>query len=290
MQKPAIVILGAGRLGAALACLAKDCGYPVAAVTTGHQETAAAFSQATGIPACRGNAAAAAQGDMILLTVPDRILPVVLAELIAGQRLRPGQVLLHTSGVLTGEALAAARQFGTAVGSMHPLQSFADLETARRNLAGSAVAIDGDPAAVNAASRLARDLGGRILRVPPEERVLYHAAACIASNYLVALLHTAEKLLSRWTADEQDALQALLPLINGTLRNVARQGTGAALTGPIVRGDAATVARHLQALPEEVLPVYKLLGQEVLQLAGNRVPPAEREAIARLLTDYSKGG
>ncbi|BBB90195.1 MAG TPA: DUF2520 domain-containing protein [Methylomusa anaerophila] len=288
MQKPVIVILGAGRLGSALACLAKGCGYPVAAVTTGRRETAAAFSQATGIPACCDNTEAAAQGDIILLTVPDRILPVVLAELIAGQRLRPGQVLLHTSGVLTGETLAAARQFGTAVGSMHPLQSFADLETARRNLSGSAFAIDGDPLAVNAASRLALDLGGRILQVPPEERVLYHAAACIASNYLVALLHMAEKLLSRWTTGEQDALQALLPLVSGTLRNVARQGTSAALTGPIVRGDAATIAQHLQALPEEFLPVYQLLGQEALRLSGDRISPEERDAIASLLASHNK--
>lgn len=283
MQKPTIVILGVGRLGSALACLARGCGYPVTAITAGHRETAENFSQITGIPAFFDNAEAAAQGDIILITVPDRILPVVLEELVIGKRLRPGQVLLHTSGVLAGEVLAAARQFRTSVGSMHPLQSFADIETAQKNLSGSAFAIDGDPEAVIAASHLAIDLGGRVLRVPPEERVLYHAAACIASNYLVALLHVAEKLLGRWATEEQEALQALLPLVTGTLRNVTQQGTTAALTGPIVRGDASTVAQHLKALPEGFLNVYQTLGQEALRLSGDRIPPAERQAIASLL-------
>ncbi|NLP42102.1 MAG: DUF2520 domain-containing protein [Veillonellaceae bacterium] len=283
MSKPSIAILGGGRLGGALAGLVNDCGYPVVAITARSQETLAAISKATALPVCFDNVEAAAQADLILLTVPDRILPVVLDELIAGKRLRLGQVLLHTSGVLAGEALAPARQFGVAVGSMHPLQSFADRETARKNIPGSPFAIDGDAAAVDAASRLVNDLGGTILRVPPEERVLYHAAACIASNYLVALLHTAEKLLMRWTSDESAALQSLLPLVKGTLRNVAQQGTASALTGPIVRGDSSTVARHLQALPEDFKTVYQILGQETLKLVGNRIPLSQRETIAQLL-------
>lgn len=283
IEKPTIVILGVGRLGAALALLAKEVGYAVAAVTASRRETAEAFSRATGFPAVLTNVEAAALGDVILLTVPDRVLPVVLEELIKGNRLRHGQILLHTSGVLSGEILAPARQCGVAVGSMHPLQSFADVETARKNLAGSAFAIDGDPEAIETATGLVKELGGRVVRVPPEERVLYHAAACIASNYLVALLHVAKQLLARWTADEQEALCALLPLVNGTLCNVAEKGTAAALTGPILRGDASTVAQHLKQIPEEFLPVYQSLGQVTLKLAGSRVPLAERERIETLL-------
>ena len=282
-MKPTIVILGAGRLGSALAYLIRDAGYPVAAVTAGHRETAGAFSEASGIAAVFDNAAAAALGDVIILTVPDRVIPAVLADLLHGKRLRSGQILLHTSGAATGEILAPARQFGVAVGSMHPLQSFADGETARENLAGSAFAIDGDHAAVAVARRLAFDLGGRILNVPPEERALYHAAACMVSNYLVALLHVSEGLLRRWTREDQDAIQALLPLAAGTLRNVAKQGTGAALTGPIVRGDAATVAQHLQVLPLELHTVYQSLGRVALELAGDSVPAAEQKHIAELL-------
>ena len=282
-MKPTIVILGAGRLGSALAYLIRDAGYPVAAVTAGHRETAVAFSEASGIAAVFDNAAAAALGDVIILTVPDRVIPAVLTDLVCGKRLRSGQILLHTSGAATGDILASARQFGVSVGSMHPLQSFADGETARENLAGSAFAIDGDQAAAAAARCLALDLGGRILNVPPEERALYHAAACMASNYLVALLYVSEQLISRWAGEEEDAIQALLPLAAGSLRNVARQGTAAALTGPIVRGDAATVARHLQVLPSELHAVYQSLGRAALELTGDRIPDAERETIAELL-------
>ncbi|MCX7779798.1 MAG: DUF2520 domain-containing protein [Negativicutes bacterium] len=282
-QKPTIVILGVGRLGSALASVLATAGYKVAAVTARRRTTVEAFSLATGIPAALNNVDAAAQGDVVLLTVPDRTLPAVLDELMAGQRLRRGQVLLHTSGALSGEVLAPARRFGVAVGSMHPLQSFAEMETARQNFSGTAFAIDGDPAAVDAAGCLAVDLGGRVLSVPPQERVLYHAAACMASNYLVVLLNMAERLMSRWTDEQQDALAALLPLVAGTLRNVGQRGTAEALTGPIVRGDVATVARHLQALPAEFLTVYQCLGKAALALTGNRITPEERRQIASLL-------
>lgn len=284
MQKPAIVILGVGRLGSTLACIAKSRNYPVTAITAGHRETAEAFSRNTGIPAFFDNVEAATHGDIILITAPDRMLPAILEELTAGKRLRPGQILLHTSGSLTGEVLAGARHFGASAGSMHPLQSFAGMESTLPSLSGIAFAIDGDPAAVGAASRLALDLGGTVLHVPPEERVLYHAAACIASNYLVTLLHIAENLLERWTTGDKAALQALLPLAAGTLHNVAQQGTAAALTGPIVRGDASTVAQHLKALPEELLAVYQALGRKTLQLSGSRIDPEQKEAIAGLLS------
>lgn len=282
-QKPTVVVLGVGRLGSALVSALTTAGYKVAAVTARRRATVEAFSKTTGISAVFNNVDAAARGDIILLTVPDRSLPAVLDELVAGQRLRRGQVLLHTSGVLSGEVLAPARQFGVAVGSMHPLQSFADIETARQNLPGSLFAIDGDPEAVDAASCLAIDLGGRVFYVPPQERVLYHAAACMASNYLVVLLNIAEQLMSRWTVEQKDGLQALLPLVTGTLRNVSQRGTAEALTGPVLRGDVSTVAHHLKALPEEFLAVYQSLGKAALELTGNRITPAERKQIDKLL-------
>ena len=282
-QKPTIVVLGIGRLGSALAYILPTIGYEVTAVTARGEATAAAFSMLTGISATFDNVDAATQGDIVLITVPDRSISAVLEELVAGQRLRRGQVLLHTCGALSGEVLAPARHFGVAVGSMHPLQSFADIETARQNLPGSAFAIDGDPEAIAAANRLVIDLGGRTLFVPPQERVLYHAAACMASNYLIVLLNMAERLMGRWTLEQQDALQALLPLVNGTLRNVSTRGTTEALTGPISRGDASTVAHHLKALPEEFLAVYQSLGAAALELTGNQITPAEREKLDKLL-------
>lgn len=283
IQKPTIVTLGAGRLGAALAYLARDAGYTVAAATTSRRETAEEFSRTSGFFTGFNNVEAATLGDVILLTVPDRIIPAVVEELISGKQLRPGQILLHTSGALSGDTLAPARQYGVAVGSMHPLQALANAEAARANLSGSYFAIDGDPRAIEAARCLAIDLGGRILQVPPQERVLYHAAACIASNYLVALLHVAEQLLGRWTSDQHEALQALLPLVNGTICNVAHQGTAAALTGPISRGDASTVAQHLEQLPSEFVDFYQCLGRVTLQLADARIPLAEKELLTQLL-------
>ncbi len=280
-KKPTLAIIGFGRLGGALAQLARDGGYRIAAVTASSAATRdkAAMQH---FPVWTDNAAAAAAADLIVLCVPDRRISAVCSELVAGGRLRHGQVLLHTSGASGAELLADARAAGVAVGSFHPLQSFADASAAE-NLPGSAFAIDGDQAATTAAAALAQSFGGQILAVPPEERALYHAAAVITSNYLVTLLATAQTLFARWAPDEVAARAAMLPLAEGTLRNVSRQGAKAALTGPIVRGDAATVARHVAALPAELIPLYRQLGLATLSLAEDKLTDEQILALQRCL-------
>ena len=277
-EKPALVIIGFGRLGRALAGAASQAGYPVAAVTAATAQTQEE-SMRQGWPVYKDNAAAAAQGDLILLCVPDRAIVPVCCELVAAGRLRTGQFLLHVSGASDAGILAPARTAGVAIGAFHPLQSFSDARAAAQSLPGSAFAIDGDPPAVAAATTLARNLGGRTLAVPPPDRGLYHAAAVMTSNYLVTLLSAAELLLTRWAPDEQAAREAVLALAEGTLRNIRRQGTKAALTGPIVRGDAATIEKHLQSLPESLLPLYQQLGLATLSLAKDSLSPEQHQAL-----------
>ena len=134
-----------------------------------------------------------------------------------------------------------------------------------------------------AAAALAQSFGGQILIVPPAERALYHAAAVITSNYLVTLLATAQTLFARWAPDETAARAAMLPLAAGTLRNINRQGAKAALTGPIVRGDATTVEKHLAALPKELIPLYRQLGLATLSLAEDSLTDQQIQALQRCL-------
>ena len=151
------------------------------------------------------------------------------------------------------------------MGSLHPLQSFAGGAT---QLAGVYMAVDGDEAACEAATAIATALGGHPFRVPAAERAAYHAAACICSNYAVAVEALAQRLMSHWLGDEAAAWQALLPLFKGTAANLERTASPrTALTGPIARGDVTTVAKHLAVLPPELLEAYCSLGLATTKLA-----------------------
>ena len=161
------------------------------------------------------------------------------------------------------------------------MQSFADIETAKTNLPGSYFALDGDQQAMAAAQEVVSDLGGHSFFVPPKDRALYHAAACVASNYLVSLVYCAAKMYEKFGLSSNDALQALSPLIQGTLTNLQKVGLPDALTGPISRGDLPTIENHFKALSvfdngEEEL--YKVLGLYTLQIALEKTSITEQQA------------
>jgi predicted short-subunit dehydrogenase-like oxidoreductase (DUF2520 family) len=204
---------------------------------------------------------------ILILAVPDAKLGEVAHEYAMQGPAPAGCVALHLAGALSTDALTPLHGAGYAVGSMHPLQAVADPWTGGDRLVGSAFAIGGEPAAVTAARRIVHELAGRPIVVPPALRSLYHAGAVVASNYLVALTALAARIMIDAGVSEEDALPALLPLMRGTLDNIEHLGVVAALTGPIVRGDADTVRLHLRRLSDEDRAVYSALGIETLRLA-----------------------
>ncbi|MDQ6722248.1 MAG: DUF2520 domain-containing protein [Candidatus Dormibacteraeota bacterium] len=233
---------------------------------------------------------------VVFLTVPDRAVAGVAAKLAAGGAAIPKTVaFVHASGALELGALDALRA-RHAVGSFHPLRSFPEPGPPEA-FRGIVVAVDASSAALmRNLDRLARDLGARPRRVDDRQRALYHVAAVLASNYVVALLGEAIGLLeqSGWT--EKGAARGLIPLAEGALANVRKRGPAAALTGPIRRGDAVTVSRHLEALaqldakpgrrrgPPE-MDVYRMLGQVALEFAQQAgLEPAAAEQTRRALT------
>jgi len=207
-------------------------------------------------------------GDLVLLAVPDPALAGLAREL-AAERPPPGVAFVHLSGALGLDVLQPLRSSGSSVGSFHPLQSF-PVERPARAFAGSLVAIEaGEPGLEAELEGLARRLGAVPRVVPAEQRALYHAAAVLASNYLVALAAQACATLEAAGWTRADALGALLPLMRGVLENLEASGLPEALIGPIRRGDPATVERHLQALQGTGLPerIYRILGLAALELA-----------------------
>lgn len=204
---------------------------------------------------------------IVILAVPDDALPEVVHDLAMMGPAPPGCVALHLSGALSTDALGPLHHRDYAIGSMHPLMAVADPWLAGDRLIGAAFAMTGEPGANTAARRLVSALGGVPLTIPATLRPLYHAAAVMASNYLVALTGAAVRMLGEAGVDDEDAVRALLPLLRGTLDNIEQLGVRAAVTGPIARGDVDTVRLHLARLSPGDRVLYSGLGLELLRLA-----------------------
>jgi predicted short-subunit dehydrogenase-like oxidoreductase (DUF2520 family) len=204
---------------------------------------------------------------ILILAVPDTALAEVAYDVAAAGAAPPGCSALHLSGALSTDVLAPLHGAGYGVGSLHPLQAVADPWMSGDRLIGAAFAISGEAAAINTARRLVNELAGQPLVIPTALRPVYHAAAVIASNYLIAVMAFAARLLEEASVGSSQVLPALLPLVRGTLDNLEHLGIAAALTGPIPRGDADTIRLHLARLSPEDRVLYSRLGLELLRLA-----------------------
>ena len=268
-----IGIIGGGKVGC---CLAGYLKQELQGITASSEAHSLQLAERFGLKPCT-NVELVQRADVLLLTVPDRLIGAVAEQLVHecaesaateaadSKQSLMGKIFLHCSGSMGLEELAPLAAAGVHVGSLHPLQSFAGGAT---QLAGVYMAVDGDEAACEAATAIATALGGNPFRVPAAERAAYHAAACICSNYAVAVEALAQRLMSRWLGNEEAAWQALLPLFKGTAANLERTASPrTALTGPIARGDVTTVAKHLAVLPPELLEAYCSLGLATTKLA-----------------------
>jgi predicted short-subunit dehydrogenase-like oxidoreductase (DUF2520 family) len=243
-----VAIIGTGRMGSGLTGALNAAGVPTRLIGRSRR------------PDDTRNAG------LVLIVTPDAAIGTVAAELARDGAIASDQVVLHTSGLLDRLALLALESTGAGLGSFHPLQSIADPATARERLAGAYAALEGDERALSAGERLASSLGMRSVRLGPGAKAAYHAGAVFASNYLVVIAAVAEELARRAGVSADEAAALYLPLMRGTVANLAA-GPSAALTGPIRRGDEATVRAHLDALEPDRRRLYCLLGLEALTLA-----------------------
>jgi predicted short-subunit dehydrogenase-like oxidoreductase (DUF2520 family) len=239
-----------------------------------------------GCRACAENQAVLEAAEIVFITTADDFI----APVCAGLAWRPDHTAVHCSGASTVQTLEAARQQGARVGSIHPCQSFSDIEQAVANLPGSTFGIEAEEPVRSTLTAMAQALKGDIVYLSSEDKVLYHAAAAIACNYVTTLLKLATGLWQNFGKQPADAVKAYLPLLRGTLNNMATVGFPGCLTGPIARGDAATIRRHLAALEKcapDLLALYKALGRFTVPIGQEKGSlPADKAAeIMQLLAD-----
>ena len=281
-MKPSFAIVGCGKVGTSLGWFLSKRGYPLAGISGRRLESVRRAAEVIGTGAFSDKPWEITAGaDIVFITTPDDAIAGTCRELISRNSLKQSAVVLHCSGSLPSTILLSEERKDIHAGSLHPLQSFASLKTDRNPFRDIIAAVEGDETAVGIARGIAADLGAVSLEIKTEAKPLYHAAAVVASNYLVSLMDLSFRLISAAGITGGDAVRVLYPLVKGTLGNIEKIGIPNALTGPISRGDIATVADHLSrmetALPE-LVSIYKPLGRHTVGLALEKGTLSEEKA------------
>lgn len=280
-------IVGAGRLGTALGAALARRGWRAEAIVDRDARAARESRRIIGCGRASTSLAAAAKArGTVIVAVPDDAVGGVAAALARGAGSWAKRNVFHTSGLVPAGALGPLAERGARVASLHPVQSFPRKDVPPSVFEGITWGLEGDAAAFGEAKGIVRALRGNVLLLSARDKAVYHAACALASNALVALEWTAAGVLGKAGVPEDSAPGLLMPLVQGTLQNVKSFGLEKALTGPVVRGDAATVRKHLEALESDpaAREVYRVLGKQILRLAAKRGLPAGRvKAMKRLL-------
>ncbi|MGA8503778.1 MAG: Rossmann-like and DUF2520 domain-containing protein [Candidatus Sulfotelmatobacter sp.] len=280
--KSLITIVGAGNLAGALAVALRGAGYRIDQIVS--RRPAASLRRAQRLAREVGAAGVVAarvqiRADIIWFCVPDGAIAGAAASL-TGAADWQGKVALHSSGALASDELAVLRERGAAVASMHPLMTF--VQGSRPSLVGVSFAIEGDPKAVRAARAIVLRLRGQPFAIGKQQKEAYHAWGMFASPLLTALLAVGERAAGAAGINRKSARERMLPILQQTLANYARLGAAAAFSGPVARGDVATVRKHLKVLLEvpELREIYAVLVRAALR----DLPAKHRSALRRLLS------
>jgi predicted short-subunit dehydrogenase-like oxidoreductase (DUF2520 family) len=288
-RKPTVAIVGAGRLATFLASALHDAGFTITEIVA--RDLPSSRRKARGLAAKVGARAATAssaklEATLLWFCVPDReirgaaaALALTLSNNAAVNKERGPRFALHSSGAISSRELAPLRTAGVAVASVHPLMTFVD--GAHPSLAAVPFAIEGDDAATRVARRIVRALGGESFSLSASRKAGYHAWATMTSPLLLAFLVTLEGAARVAGLTPADARRKSLPIIRQTLANYERLGAARSFSGPLVRGDAATMAKHLAVLKKKpgARKVYVALAQAALR----GLPVKNRDELKKLL-------
>ncbi len=279
--------IGAGTVGTALSVRLSSNGYQVVAVSSRSQTSARNLAQAiSGCRAFNNNQDVADTAELVFITTPDDAIAPVVCQI----QWHTGQSVVHCSGADSTDILEPAKKLGAQVGVFHPLQTFASVSQAIENMPGSTFAVEAEEPLLNTLKAMANTLDGNWVELTAGDKVIYHAAAVIACNYIITLVKLATDLWQTFSIPPQQATQALLPLLRGTINNIDAVGIPQCLTGPIARGDTGTIKKHLDALQKTapaILTTYRELGLQTIPiaLAKGRINQHQAQELQAILKE-----
>ncbi len=276
-----VSIVGAGNLGSALALTLPAAGcevkFIVARAKSGSRHRAGALARKVKARLVVLGKQRLDTG-LVWITVPDDSIAQVANRLAEAQDWK-GRIAVHSSGALTSDELASLREKGANVASVHPMMTF--VRGSVPEMAGVAFAVEGDAVAVRGARKIVEQFGGYVLPIRKQDKVLYHAFGSFASPLMVALMASLEQVGRAAGVKQRDIKRVVLPLLQQTLRNYVHGDAASAFSGPLVRGDVATVRKHLQELKKapEAREVYVALAKAAMK----SLPVRNRRALQREL-------
>ncbi len=293
--RPRVGVVGAGRVGAVLGAALRTAGYDVVAVAGESDASRGRIESLLPQVSIDKPSAVAKACDLLLLTVPDDMLGNVATVLTHSQAIRPGQIVVHTSGRHGLAVLEVAAAVGARTIALHPAMTFTGTALDLPRLAGCTFGVTAGEPERAVVDQLVADLGGRAMWVSEDKRTLYHSAMAHGANHLVTLVTQAVELLAASAGDlgvdagDPTAAETLRPLLAAALDNALTQGDSA-LTGPIVRGDVNTIRAHLKEIAANAphtLPSYVVMARSTLDrvVTDGRVLPIRGATIRRVLDD-----
>lgn len=286
-------VVGAGRVGAVLGSALRDAGHEmVGASGVSEQSTSRIDTLLPGTPHVDPESVVRG-ADLVLLTVPDDALEELVQGLATVGAWRAGQIAVHTSGRFGTGVLDAAAEQGVLPLAIHPAMTFTGTSLDRTRMVEAMFAVTAAAPVLPIAQALVVEMGGEPLEIANADRPTYHAALVHGANHVVTAVAQASAMLARIGVEEPGRM--LAPLVHASLEGALREAPGAVstLTGPVVRGDAGTVAAHIQALEghPEALAAYRAMARATadLALSGGRIGPAQYAGIIATLGESQEG-
>ncbi|MFP5366634.1 MAG: Rossmann-like and DUF2520 domain-containing protein [Actinomycetes bacterium] len=263
-------VIGAGRVGAVLGAALRAAEHAVVGVSAVSEASRErAENLLPGVPLLE-IPEIIERAELVLLAVPDDALPDLVSGLAAVGAWQPGQLVAHTSGRFGTGVLEPARKLGAIPLALHPAMTFTGMSLDLTRLPDCTFGVTAPSAVLPVAQALVVEMGAEPVVIAEEDRILYHAALAHASNHLVTIAAQSTQLLSAIGVEQPDRL--LGPLMRASLENALAAGEGA-LTGPVARGDAGTVAAHAAALadvPGDIRAAYTRLAAVTARRALER--------------------
>lgn len=281
-------VIGAGKVGVAIAYVLMRRGVSVSSVSSTRKEALekARFYLGDSVKYSLDNRVPVEESDVIAITTQDRKIAEVAKEIEMSFSDLKGKLFFHTSGLKAKDALLGLKEKGGRIGSIHPLQTFADVESAISALPETFIFIESEENSREDLRRLARLIGKEVYEIASGNKIIYHSCAVFVSNLLCSLLFAGSKLAEKIGL----TLDPFFPLIDQTIRNVKEKGPISSLTGPVVRGDVETVSSHMDALRSlpSFLDVYRALSKFALEIT--RIRAEIDPKLIELLQSILEGG
>ena len=282
-------IIGCGNMGKTLGRLwAQERVFSIGDILNSSSASAVAAASFIGAGHAVEAFAEMKPADLFVISTPDDQIAESCDALAASGLLRAGDTVFHCSGAIASSVLSSAKEAGAMVGSVHPIASISDPAVSVETFSGTFCGMEGDDQALEVLRPAFESIGAKPFVIEPQFKAIYHAAAVMVCNYLTALVEVGAQAYVKSGLDRETAMRVMQPIVRGTVENIFASGTVPALTGPIARGDYATVSKQLEALSDwnpQFGRLYRDLGAVALGLSRlqGTASPGSLAALAKLL-------